>query len=231
MLNSTNVTEGLAHTGYDWLCIDCEHAPVDLSDMMSHLRVLDDSPTIPLVRLVWNDQLEIKRALDAGATTIRLPFVQTAEEAAAAVGEMHYPPRGTRGAAGMHRASRFGAVADYVHQASDSLFLIVQIETLEALENLDSILAVDGVDAVFFGPGDLSASMGRLGQAGGDEVTKLICDALPQAKASGKFVGTLAVNPDQARTFIDAGFDFVSVTNDCALLFSGARNYRTDLQR
>jgi 4-hydroxy-2-oxoheptanedioate aldolase len=223
MLNSFNVTEGLAWAGFDWLCIDGEHAPVDIDDATASLRILDGTPTLPILRLAWNDRILIKRHLDAGAQTLMLPFVQTAEEAREAVSQMHYPPRGRRGVAGMHRASRFGAMPDYLHNASESLFLIVQIETLEAMESLDDILAVDGVDAVFFGPGDLSASMGLLGDAGAQAVSDLICSVLPKVKAAGKYAGTLAVTDAQSEGFIYAGFDFVSVANDCALLFGSAR--------
>ncbi len=230
MLNSLNATEGLAWSGFDWLCIDGEHASIEIDDATAHLRILDGTPTAPILRLPWNDRILIKRHLDAGAQTLMLPFVENADEARRAVNEMHYPPRGRRGVAGMHRASRFGAVPNYVHNASGSLFLIVQVETTGAMEKLVDIAAVDGVDAVFFGPGDLSASMGSPGDAGGEAVTDLICSALPRVKKSGKFAGTLAVSDAQANRFISAGFDFVSIANDCALLFGSARAKTTSLQ-
>jgi 2-keto-3-deoxy-L-rhamnonate aldolase RhmA len=162
--------------------------------------------------------------LDAGAQTLMLPFVNTAEEASSAVAQMHYPPRGLRGMAGMHRASRFGAMNDYVHCASESLFLIVQIETMKSLKNLDEILSVDGVDAVFFGPGDLSADLGEVGNAGGELVTETIVSALPTIRKTGKFAGALAIHDEQSKSFADAGFDFISVANDCAMLFGSARS-------
>ncbi|WDR05229.1 aldolase/citrate lyase family protein [Devosia rhodophyticola] len=222
-LNSTNAIEGLVWAGFDWLLIDCEHAPIELNDVISHLRVVDPSPTIPIVRLTLNDELLLKRHLDAGVRSFMLPFVQTAEEAKAAVNAMHYPPRGQRGMAGMHRANRYGAVPDYFTKASDSLFLIVQIETGEALNRLEDILAVDGVDAVFFGPSDLSASLGFPGQGGGERITEIVNKALERVRKTNKFAGTLALSPAQADSFFDAGFDFVSVTSDCGLLFANAR--------
>tara|TARA_B100001179_G_scaffold233123_1_gene229385 strand:- start:3693 stop:4493 length:801 start_codon:yes stop_codon:yes gene_type:complete len=223
VLNSFDATEGLAWCGFDWMNIDTEHAPVELQDVIHHLRILDGTPTVPMVRLVWNDPLLIKRYLDAGASTLMLPFVQNAEEAKQAVEQMHYPPRGVRGMAAIHRASRYGAIGDYVANASGSLFLIVQVETLEALDNLPEILAVDGVDAVFFGPGDLSASMGMPGQAGSKEVTDKIIDALSVVRRTEKFAGTLATTPEQAKAFIEADFDFVSVASDVNVLIRNSR--------
>ncbi len=222
MMNSFNATEGLAWSGFDWIVIDGEHAPIELPDVITHLRILDGTPIAPIVRLAWNDPILLKRHLDAGVGTFMLPFVQNADEARAAVRAMRYPPGGSRGMAGMHRALRFGYVEDYLAKAEDSLFLIVQIETEEAVANMSDILAVDGVDAVFFGPSDLSASMGHPGEATGELVTAAIIAARDVAAASGKYVGALAADDAQAARFLDAGFDFVSVANDCALLFRNA---------
>ncbi len=222
MLDSFNVTESLGWAGFDWMVIDGEHGPVELADAMHHLRILDATPTAPIVRLCWNDPILLKRHLDAGVGSFMLPFVQSAQEARAAVDAMHYPPRGSRGMAGGHRASRFGHVPDYFNVAADSLFLICQIETAQALENMEDILAVEGVDAVFFGPSDLSASLGEPGAPTGDMVTRAILDARDRAAKSGKFVGVLGADDAQSETFIAAGFDFVSVAIDAALLARGA---------
>lgn len=222
MLNSTNAIEGLAWAGFDWILIDGEHAPVTLADAMAHLRAMGGSPTLPIVRLAWNDPVLLKRYLDAGATTIMLPFVQDAEEARRAVRGMRYPPQGERGVAVMHRASRYGHLRDYVQRANDSLYLIVQIETRAALSELEAICAVDGVDAVFFGPGDLAASMDMPGQAGHPTVTAAIEDGLATVRASGKAAGVLAPNAEIAERHLRAGFDFVSVANDCVMLFATA---------
>tara|TARA_R110002124_G_scaffold61155_16_gene167559 strand:+ start:3928 stop:4755 length:828 start_codon:yes stop_codon:yes gene_type:complete len=222
MLNSINASEGLGWAGYDWLLIDGEHAPITLPDAMTHLRALAPTPTVPIVRLPWNDRILLKQFLDAGARTLMLPYVQNADEARAAVDAMHYPPRGSRGVAAMHRASRYGFEKDYLRNASDSLFLIVQAETAQALDNIDTIAAVDGVDAVFFGPGDLAASMGKLGQAADAEVTDAIDRAAERVRACGKAVGVLAPTPDIAERHLRTGYDFVSVANEAALLFSAA---------
>jgi 4-hydroxy-2-oxoheptanedioate aldolase len=222
MLNSTNAVEGLAWSGFDWLLIDGEHAPVTLADAMAQMRTLAATPTIPVVRLAWNDSVLLKQYLDAGATTVMLPYVQHADEAVSAVRAMRYPPRGERGVAAMHRASRYGRVRDYVKRADENLYLIVQIETRQALEHLDSILAVDGVDAVFFGPGDLAASMGIPGQADHPDVTAEIEKGLARVRRTAKAAGVLAPNATIAERHTRSGFDFVSVASDCALLFGAA---------
>ena len=222
MLNSTDAVEGLGWSGYDWLLIDGEHAPVSLHDAMAHCRALAGTPTIPIVRLLQNDPSLLKQHLDAGITTIMLPYIQTAAEAADAVSAMRYPPKGRRGVAAMHRGSRYARFKDYVTGADDTLFLIVQIETKEALERCEDIAAVDGVDAVFFGPGDLAASMGLPGQAGHSSVTAAVEEGLRRCRPSGKAVGVLAPNDELSERHIRTGFDFVSVANDCAILFRGA---------
>ncbi|WP_460450038.1 HpcH/HpaI aldolase family protein [Alsobacter sp. SYSU BS001988] len=222
MLNSVNATEALGWSGFDWLLIDGEHAPVSLHDAMAHARAIAATPTIPILRLAWNDRILIKQHLDAGFATIMLPYVQSADEARAAVDAMRYPPQGSRGVAAMHRASRYARFQDYVTRANDELFLIVQIETAAALERCEEIAAVDGVDAVFFGPGDLAASMGYPGQAGRPEVTQAIEAGLARCRAAGAYVGVLAPNDEISERHIQSGFDFVSVANDCALLFRNA---------
>lgn len=222
MLNSSNVVEGLGQCGFDWLLIDGEHAPVTLPDAISHLRALQGSATIPIVRIPWNDPVTIKQFLDAGASTLMLPYVQSAQEAEAAVAAMHYPPHGTRGVALMHRASRYGSDKSYLSTAKGEVALIVQIETAAALEQVEEIAAVEGVDAVFFGPGDLAATMGLLGQPGAEPVVEAIVEAHRKVKRRGARAGVLAPTPDLAERFIREGFDFVSVGNDAVFLFANA---------
>ena len=135
-----------------------------------------------VVRLAWNDQVLVKRVLDAGAQTIMLPFVQTAEEARQAVSFAHYPPEGVRGVAAVHRGSRFGRVPDYLKRANDEVAVIVQLETPEAVERLPEIAAVQGMDALFIGPGDLAAAMGHIGNIAHPEVQALIARAARRAR-------------------------------------------------
>ena len=218
MLNSCNAVEALGFAGYDWMLIDGEHAPVSVSDALTHLRILAGTPTVPIVRLPWNDPVLLKQFLDIGTETVMLPYVESAEDARRAVAAMHYPPRGMRGVALMHRASRYGFRRGYLGGASDSLFLIVQAETVKALDAIEEIAAVDGVDAVFFGPGDLAASMGRLGEAGAEEVTAAIDAAAAKVRAAGKVAGVLAASPALAERHVRNGYHFVSVANDAVML-------------
>ncbi|MDN2564850.1 aldolase/citrate lyase family protein [Aquibium sp. A9E412] len=222
MLNSSNVVEGLGECGFDWVLIDGEHSPITLADMIAHLRAIAASDTVPIVRLPWNDPVRIKQALDIGATTLMLPYVQSTGEAQAAVAAMRYPPEGVRGVAAMHRASRFGADKTYLARANAGVALIVQIETEAALGQVEAIAATPGVDAVFFGPGDLAATMGHLGRPAAEPVVAAIRDARARLRGSGVRTGVLAPSPELAEAFIRDGFDFVSVANDAALLFSGA---------
>jgi len=222
MLNCGHAIEGLAYSGFDWILIDGEHAPLTLADAMSHLRTLEGKATAPIVRLPWNDAVLLKQYLDAGMRTVMLPMVQDGREAARAVAAMRYPPHGHRGVALMHRASRYGRMKDYLQHADRDLFLIVQIETGGALGRIDEIAATDGVDALFFGPSDLAASLGHIGQPDHPEVMAAIGTAHERVRHAGKLAGVLAPNAEIAERHLRAGFDFVSVTSDCALLFNGA---------
>lgn len=218
MSNSSNVVEALGHSGYDWLLLDGEHSPQELADAMNHLRALAASPTMPIVRVATNDAILFKRYLDAGVATVMVPYVQSAAEARAAVQAMYYPPAGQRGVAVMHRASRFGRVPEYLKTANDGLCLIVQLETQAAIAQLEEIAAVDGVDALFIGPGDLSATMGHLGQPDHPKVQEAIADAFQRARRAKIPMGILAANPAAAERYIAMGFAFVSVANDLAML-------------
>ncbi len=222
MLNSSTVVEGLAHSQFDWLLIDGEHSPVMLSDALSHLRATMGSNVVPIVRIPWNDPIMIKQMLDLGAQTLMLPFVQSREEAEGAVRAMRYPPNGSRGLAAIHRASGYGRDSAYVAHAQDAVALIAQIETTTAFDNLEQIAAVDGVDAVFFGPGDMAASMGLRGQPAAEPVVEMILDGLDRLKNLPAASGVLAPTPELAERYVMAGFDFIAVSNDAAILFRGA---------
>jgi 2-keto-3-deoxy-L-rhamnonate aldolase RhmA len=222
MLNSADAVEGLGWSGFDWLLIDGEHAPVTLKDAVAQLRALAGTPTLPIVRVAWNDRILLKQHLDAGVSTVMIPYVQNAAEARAAVDAVRYPPQGSRGVAAMHRGSRYGRFSDYLARANEEMFVIVQIETIAALSACEEIAAVDGVDAVFFGPGDLAASMGLTGKAGHPDVTAAIEGGLKRCRPTGKSVGVLSPNDEISARHIRSGFDFISVANDCAILFRSA---------
>lgn len=215
-------TEIIADAGFDWILFDAEHSPVEISDLYGLLQAAGRSSASPAVRLAWNDKVMIKRALDIGAQTLLVPFIQNADEAQQAVNATRYPPEGVRGVAGSTRASRYGRDKDYFKTASDNICLIAQVETGEALANLEAIAGVDGVDAVFIGPSDLAASMGHLGNPGHAEVQAAIKDAVERLKSQGTPAGILAVSTADARRYADWGYNFVAAGVDTVLLSRGA---------
>lgn len=222
--------EALSLLGFDWLLFDTEHAAVDLADLQPLLQAASAGPSAHVLRPAWNDKVLIKRALDMGAQTLLVPFVQTADEAAAAVAACLYPPHGLRGVAGGTRASRYGQTADYFRIANAEICLLVQIETGEALERLEEIASVPGVDGVFIGPSDLAASMGHLGNPAHPEVQAALQDAIARLQKLGKPGGILATNPADARRYLSWGYAFVAGSVDLGLLVAAARSVRDALR-
>ena len=226
--------EMLAGTGFDWLLIDGEHAPNDLRRTLATLQAIgsakadlgaDARAPHPIVRPVIGDVPLIKQYLEIGAQTLLVPIVDTAEQAERLVKAMRYPPRGIRGVgSSMARSSRWSTVDDYARSADDQMCLLVQAETVTAMENLEAIASVDGVDGVFFGPADLSASMGLLGQITHPRVKAAIEDGIRRVRAAGKAPGVLTVDPALARHYLDHGALFVAVGVDAALLSRAARD-------
>jgi len=223
MSASPIVAEAMGHAGFDWGLIDMEHAPLDMMDVMHVLQALSSTKMVPVVRVPWNDTVMVKRVLDAGATTVMFPFVQDADEARRAVAATRYPPAGMRGMAGMSRASKFGTLPNYLKTANDGMGVIVQLETTAAVAALESIAAVDGVDAVFLGPADLSANMGYVGQQTHPEVMDLMTTAVQRCKAVGKPVGTIGGTAEQVAQYRATGFDYVALGSDLGLLMRGAQ--------
>ena len=219
---SPYVTELLGGSGYDWLMLDTEHAPNDVAQVMAQLQALDGShqarPTSAVVRPAWNDHVLIKRYLDIGAQTLLIPFVQNAQEAQAAVDAMRYAPVGVRGMGGSTRASNFGRDTTYIANAHQELCLLVQVETKEALDQIEAIAAIDGVDGIFIGPADLSASMGYPGQPRHPDVDAAINDAIRRIRKAGKAPGILMVDETRARECLALGAQFVAVAMDLILL-------------
>lgn len=223
MSASPLVAEAMGHAGYRWAVVDMEHTPLDMMEVIHILQAVAGTPMLPVVRVPWNDAVMIKRVLDAGATTVLVPFVQNAEEARQAVRAMLYPPLGHRGMAAMSRASRFGTTPDYLKNANRFMSVIVQLETPEAIAQLEAIAAVEGIDALFIGPGDLSASMGHVGNAAHPDVIRLTQDAVNRAHAAGKLVGTVGGTPSMVRQYREMGFDFVAIASDLAFLVRSAQ--------
>jgi len=212
-----------AGAGFDWLLIDGEHAPNTLQTMLGQLQAVAPYPVAPVVRPPWNDFVQIKQILDAGAQTLLVPMIQSAEEATAAVAAMRYPPHGMRGlGSALARSSRWNRIPDYVQRANDEMCLLVQVETPQGVQALDDILAIEGVDGVFIGPADLSASMGHLGNPGHPEVRAAIDDAVGRIVRAGKAAGILHTDPAQARHYLELGATFVAVGVDATLLARAA---------
>jgi 4-hydroxy-2-oxoheptanedioate aldolase len=221
------VPEALAHCGFDWLVVDTEHAPVETVEIQSSLQAIAAVPSVSaVVRPAANDPILIKRILDMGAQTLLLPYIQSAAEARAAVSAMRYGPRGIRGMAGFTRATRYGSVADYFERAEEELCLIVQVETITAMAELRDIATTEGVDAVFIGPADLSASMGYPGQTEHPEVVAVMDQAIEILCELGVPAGILAMNEPAARHFMNKGTSFTAVGVDMTLLATAARSLR-----
>jgi 4-hydroxy-2-oxoheptanedioate aldolase len=221
-LASPYAAEAVAGAGFDWLVVDMEHAPNTLETTLAQLQAIAPYPGAAVVRPASNDIVRIKHILDLGAQTLVVPYVQTVEEAQAAVTAMRYPTAGLRGVAGAMRATGFGRIAGYHRKAGTELCLVVQVETAEALGRLEAIAGVDGVDAVFIGPADLAASMGHLGEPGHPEVCAAVLDAIARLKAMGKPAGLLTTDPAFADQCIAAGASFIAVTLDAHILARGA---------
>ncbi|KRC24716.1 4-hydroxy-2-oxoheptanedioate aldolase [Acidovorax sp. Root217] len=222
-LADANAAEALAGCGFDWLLLDGEHAPNDVRTVLEQLRAVAPYPVQPVVRPVQGDVALVKQYLDVGAQTLLIPMVDTPEQAALMVGAMRYAPEGMRGmGAALARASRWNQVEDYLNRANDQMCLLVQAETPLALQNLQAIAATDGVDGVFFGPADLSASMGHRGQPGHPEVQRAILDGIATVRRAGKAAGILMADRALAQTYLDAGALFVAVGVDTTLLVRAA---------
>lgn len=231
-LSSGLVADILSTADFDWVLVDMEHSANDLFSVMHQLQVYAGSRVHAVVRPPWNDPVIVKRLLDLGALSLLFPMVQNAEEAAAAVAACRYPPDGIRGVSLNHRGNRFGAARDdYVERNRDLITVLVQIETRRALAEIDAIARTEGVDGVFFGPADLSADFGYLGQPGHPEVTEAIREAVKSLETAGKPAGILVPDAEQARMWCDAGMTFVAAGSDQAILASGARGLADRLKR
>jgi 2-keto-3-deoxy-L-rhamnonate aldolase RhmA len=224
------VAEAVGHAGFDWGVVDMEHSPLDLREATQMLQALGNTKMVPVLRVPWNDAVTVKRVLDAGATTVMFPFVQNADEARRAVAATRYPPQGVRGMVGMSRATHFGTLADYAASANQTIGVIVQLESAAALDALDAIAEVPGVDALFIGPADLSADMGFGGHSLHPTVVDAMSRAARRAAAHGKPIGTLGLTPQQAAQYRAMGFNFVGLGSDLGLLMGGAKAALQSLQ-
>ncbi|WP_218277363.1 HpcH/HpaI aldolase/citrate lyase family protein [Pseudomonas sp. FW300-N1A1] len=228
-LASPAVAELIAHCGFDWLVIDGEHGPSDTQDIAAQLRAIDaaafnGAKAAGAVRVTANDPSLVKRAMDCGAQTIVFPNINSAADAQAAVASMLFPQpeqRGVRGVAGMVRAGSYGLDSRYVKSANSHACAIVLIESVEGLENVDAIAEVEGVDCLFIGTADLSASMGLLGQTRHDDVKAAVESVLAAARKHSKAVGIFATSVEEARQYREKGVTFIALHSDTGWLAKG----------
>jgi 2-keto-3-deoxy-L-rhamnonate aldolase RhmA len=230
MSGAPSTAEAMGCIGFDWLVVDMEHVPIDYKDAYHILQAIAGTKAVPVVRLAWNDPVLVKRALDIGAQALMFPFVQNAEEARKAVASTRYPTAGepfpgTRGYAAMHRASRYTTAADYGKRANDGIFRMIQLETPAAIERLEEIAAVDGVAAIFMGPGDLSSALGVIGNVAHPSVQAALEDAAERCRKLGKPIGTVGPTPEMVKDFIGYGYHFVAVASDMGMMMRQANQF------
>jgi len=218
--------DALRSVGFEWFMIDTEHAPVNPETLAAMVSLLGEGGPAPLVRVGNVDQYLVKQALDAGAHGVLVPLVSSEAQARAAVGFAKYPPEGVRGAAAA-AASRYGTeLSDYLRSANAETLVGVQIETREALDNLEAIAGVDGVDILFVGPQDLTLSLGLLDDRKNTKVQDAMRRVVEACERHGKVPGTLVIDPGEKRVAVELGFRFISLASDVRLLLNGARAFR-----
>jgi len=221
-LSSNYSVEVIAGAGFDWILLDTEHSPADLENLLGQLQAAAPYPAHPVVRVPWNDMVTMKRVLDIGAQSLLVPYVSTPAEAQSAVSYTRYPPAGVRGVAGTTRATRFGRIRDYAKRAHEEICVLVQVETQAALDNIEAICGIEGIDGVFIGPADLHASMGHTGEIANPKVKPLIDQAIGRIRKCGCAPGILTPNEADARHWLECGALFVAVGADVGILARGA---------
>ncbi len=230
-LRNNFAAEAVATSGYDWLLIDMEHTPNDLSTVLTQLQTVASGGSTAIVRPPWNDTVDIKRLLDSGAPGLLIPMVQSVEEAEQAVAATRYPPRGVRGVTGTSRANAFGRIKDYYDRVEEETALIIQLDARAALKQAVEIGTVDGVTGVFFGPADIAADIGKLGQPLCDEVWDEIMPAAKALMEKGVPVGRLVGDAAFAARLLDEGFTFVACGSDLGILVNGADKLLADVKQ
>jgi 2-keto-3-deoxy-L-rhamnonate aldolase RhmA len=232
-LCSPIAAEVLALAGYDAMIIDHEHGFGDLGGAVQIMQAMSATPASPVLRVPWNDPVLLKRALDIGPEAVIIPSINSAGDARAAVAACRFPPDGVRGAAyGLVRASDYGLAAqDYAENVQDNLLIICQIETVEAVDAIPEIAAVDGVDMLFIGPNDLSGSIGKLGRFEDPEVIALRERAEEAIKTAGSLLGGLAVPGLGVADMASRGYDFVTASSDITLMRDAALAQLADMRK
>jgi len=227
-------TEIAANVGYDWLLVDGEHAPSDLRTTLAQLQSIAAYPSQAVVRPPIGSVQLIKQLLDIGAQTLLIPMVETVEQAELMVKAVRYPPEGVRGVgAALARATRWNSIPNYYATAHENICLLIQIESVTGLENLDAILKVDGIDGVFIGAVDLSATMGYQGDPNHPEVQNAVVDAIKRIRQSGKAAGILSTQHEATQKYLELGTEFVAVGVDTSVLMNSLHEllakYKSDV--
>jgi len=218
---SPDVAEILANVGFDWLIFDMEHAPLSIETVQNLIQATSGSDVVPIVRVAWNDQVLIKLALDIGSYGLLVPLVNNREDAVRAVQAAKYPPVGIRGVGPRRASNYYRAFQDYLAKADEEILVVVQIEHFKAVENIKDILSVEGLDAVYIGPADLTASMGLFGQYNNPKVLKAIDTVLLSCEKTGVPVGTHAFDVESVSRLISKGFQFITIGTDIGFLIQG----------
>jgi 2-keto-3-deoxy-L-rhamnonate aldolase RhmA len=227
-INNPTAAEVLANAGYEWIAIDIEHTDIDIVSLTALLRGMYGRGAAPIARVSTNDTIEIRRALDVGAAGVLVPFVSTADQARRAVAAARYPPQGVRGFS-FCRANNWGVdFASEARSANDNVAVVIMIESKEGVENIEAIVAVDGLDAVFIGPYDLSGSYGIPGQIQAPVVRDACRRVIQACQRGNKSVGLLVVRPtpEAVRQALEDGFTLICVGIDTVFLDEGARATR-----
>ena len=221
-LSNNYSAEVLATAGFDWMLLDMEHSPNEIPLVLGQLQALAGSATTAIVRPDWNDSVKVKRLLDIGAPGLLFPMVQSVAEAELAVAATRYPPRGVRGVSGATRANAFGRVSDYFDRVEAETAVLVQLETRQAMDEAEAIAAVDGITGVFFGPADIGADLGHVGQPMHEAVWDHVMPVAKKLMAKDVPVGTLVFDAEFAAQLLNEGFTFVACGSDISLLTKGA---------
>ncbi len=223
-LVSPAAAEILALSGYDFVIIDNEHGPTSLSESTILMMAVSTTPAATLMRVPWNDPVYIKRALDTGIEGLMIPAVEDAEAARRAVAACRYPPEGIRGVAyAVTRAAEYGLkLKEYAEKANDNLLVMCQVESAKTVDNIEEIGADDGIDVLYIGPFDLSASMGKPGQFDDPEVTETLERAEAGILASGKTLGAIVRPGDNIASMVERGYGLMVSASDATLLRDAA---------
>ncbi|MCY3751954.1 MAG: aldolase/citrate lyase family protein [Gammaproteobacteria bacterium] len=223
-LPDTTCAEICAGAGFDWLVVDTEHGPFDLPAVLRHLQTIAAYEVSAIVRPVSDDRNVLKQLLDTGVQSLVVPMVESAEQAAELVRSVRYPPAGVRGlGTALARAARWNRIPGYLHKANDQICLLAQVETGRAVQALPGILEVEGIDGIFVGPSDLSASMGHIGNPRHPDVVKVIYEVLHKARSAGKTAGILALDPAHIEDYRDHGANMIGIGTDTLLLANSAQ--------